>query len=77
MSDPIVIRPERPDQPEVMALLSDLDGYLGSLYEPEANHILDVQTEAMRLYEGCGYRARGAFGGYPDNGLSVFYGKAL
>ena len=77
MSDPIVIRRESPDQPEVRVLLADLDRYLASLYEPEANHILDVQTEAMRLYEGCGYTASGAFGGYPDNGLSVFYGKAL
>ena len=30
------------DQPEVMALLAELDSYLASLYEPEANHILDV-----------------------------------
>jgi len=35
------------------------------------------QTEAVRLYERCGYVERAAFGGYPDNGLSVFYGKAL
>jgi len=33
------------------------------------------QTEAVRLYERAGYARRGAFGGYPDNGLSVFYGK--
>ena len=160
MKDRIVIRQERPDQPEVMALLDDLDRYLGSLYEPEANHLLDVQallapevsffvardgqqaiatgalrrmqgqadtgglpygeikrmyvdparrgerlaarvlalledtlrgegyrhalletgraqSEALRLYERCGYTPRGPFGGYPDNGLSVFYGKAL
>jgi len=160
MSDPIVIRRERPDQPEVQALLADLDRYLASLYEPEANHILDVQAllapevsfyvaradqrpvgtaayrrmagepdtggqaygeikrmyvdpalrgrrlgvrllatledglrteglplalletgreqaEAVRLYERCGYTERPAFGGYPDNGLSFFYGKTL
>ena len=35
------------------------------------------QTEAVRLYERCGYRPRSTFGGYPDNGLSVFYQKAL
>jgi putative acetyltransferase len=35
------------------------------------------QFEAVRLYERCGYIERGAYGGYPDNGLSVFYGKAL
>lgn len=156
----LVIRPERPDQPEVVALLDALDAYLGELYEPEANYILDVQallapevifmvardggrlvgtgavrrmpgepatdgqpygeikrmyvdpaargrrigeqllaaleaqlrregyraalletgreqTAAVRLYERCGYRERAAFAGYPDNGLSVFYGKPL
>ena len=35
------------------------------------------QREAVRLYERCGYRKRGPFGGYPDNGLSVFYEKRL
>jgi putative acetyltransferase len=160
MSERIVIRRERPDQPEVMALLDALDGYLHSLYPPEANHILDVQTllgadiaffvardgaqavgtaavrhvaagaatggrpygeikrmyvdpacrgrrigakllavledslraegyaqalletgrdqlEAVKLYERCGYAPQTAFGDYPENGLSVFYGKAL
>jgi putative acetyltransferase len=154
------IRPERPDHPQVAALLDALDAYLGSLYAPEANHILEVQallapdvhflaawqdgravgcgaarvmpgepetggeaygeikrmfvqptlrgqrlgerliTEleqalqargvrqalletgeaqhaAVRLYERAGYAKRGPFGGYPDNGLSLFYGKRL
>jgi putative acetyltransferase len=35
------------------------------------------QHEAVRLYERSGYAARGPFGGYPDNGLSLFMGKAL
>jgi len=35
------------------------------------------QHEAVRLYERCGYRQRAAFGGYPDNGLSLFYEKAV
>jgi putative acetyltransferase len=35
------------------------------------------QVEAVRLYERCGYLRRPAFGGYPDNGLSAFYGKRL
>jgi putative acetyltransferase len=156
----ILIRPERPDHPQVRAMLSELDEYLASLYEPEANHILDVQAllapeidflvaeragqfigcgatrrmpgeaetaglaygeikrmfvmpaarglrvgqrllgalearlhgsgvrlalletgrdqhEAVRLYERGGYGLRGAFGGYPDNGLSLFYEKRL
>lgn len=160
MSPPIVIRRERPDQPDVLALLGELDRYLASLYPPEANHILGVdallapdvaffvaraggvavgtaavrrmpgepatgqrpygevkrmfvatpqrgqrvgarlleslerqmlddgldlalletgrdQREAIRLYERAGYRPRGPFGGYPDNGLSAFYGRTL
>jgi putative acetyltransferase len=35
------------------------------------------QTAAVQLYERCGYARRAAFGGYPDNGLSAFYGKRL
>jgi putative acetyltransferase len=35
------------------------------------------QAEAVRLYERRGYTLRGPFGGYPDNGLSRFYGKRL
>ena len=161
MSTPsIVIRPERPDHPQVRELLRQLDAYLSALYEPEDNHILAEQallapevsflvaaqddrivgcgavrrmpaeletgqrpygevkrmmvdpglrgqrigarllqsleallrgdgirlalletgaqqSEAVRLYERGGYRRRAAFGGYPDNGLSVFYEKSL
>ena len=160
MQAAITIRPERPDHPQVVAMLSALDAYLATLYAPEANHILSVQelldpsvrfvaawegdlavgcgavrlmpgevdtaglryaeikrmyvspahrgrriaesllqqleaaasaegvglslletgeaqTQAVRLYERCGYRRRSAFGGYPDNGLSLFFGKAL
>ena len=35
------------------------------------------QHAAVRLYERCGYVRRPAFGGYPDNGLSVFMQKVL
>jgi putative acetyltransferase len=35
------------------------------------------QHAAVRLYERCGYRRRAAFGGYPDNGSSLFYEKRL
>jgi putative acetyltransferase len=156
----VLIKPERADHPQVVALLDALDRYLGELYEPEANHILSVsdllapevsffvarqgdtivgtgavrrmpgeadtagqpygevkrmyvdpavrgqrigerllqtlegslrqqgvalalletgseQREAVRLYERSGYMRRDAFGGYPDNGLSLFMSKAL
>ena len=36
-----------------------------------------LQAAAVRLYERAGYRLRAAFGGYPDNGLSLFYSKRL
>jgi putative acetyltransferase len=36
-----------------------------------------AQHAAVRLYERCGYLRRGAFGGYPDNGLSLFMQKDL
>ena len=160
MTAELLIRPERPDQPDVLPLLAALDAYLASLYAPEDNHILDVaqlladdvhflvarrgsvavgcgavrrmpaepdtggqpygevkrmfvapaqrgqriaeallgrledalrsqgitqslletgrdQAEAMRLYRRAGYAVRGPFGGYPDNGLSVFMAKPL
>ena len=160
MNAELVIRSERPDQPEVLAMLAALDAYLASLYAPEDNHILGVQqllaedvlflvarrdgaavgcgavrrmpaepgtggqpygeikrmfvapaqrgqriaeallaqleaglrshgipqalletgrdqAEALRLYRRAGYTVRGSFGGYPDNGLSVFMAKAL
>ncbi|MES2718636.1 MAG: GNAT family N-acetyltransferase [Pseudomonadota bacterium] len=35
------------------------------------------QAEALRLYRRCGYVQRPAFGGYPDNGLSIFMAKTL
>ena len=35
----------------------------------------DAQAQALRLYERSGYARRGPFGGYPDNGLSVFMEK--
>jgi putative acetyltransferase len=154
----VTIRRERPDQPDVAALLGALDAYLDTLYPPEANHILGVdallapdvtfvvardadgvavgtgacrpgsdaigapygeikrmyvapaargrrigerllatledalradgarwalletghdQAEALRLYRRCGYAECPPFGGYPDNGLSVFLGKRL
>lgn len=35
------------------------------------------QHEAIRLYERAGYQRRAPFGGYPDNGQSLFFGKRL
>ena len=32
---------------------------------------------ALRLYRGSGFHDRGPFGGYPDDGVSVFLEKTL
>ena len=39
---PLTIRPERPDQPDVLAMIEALDALMTSLYPPESNHLLDV-----------------------------------
>lgn len=37
-----MIRLESPDQPEVAALIGELDAYQSSLYPMESNHLLDL-----------------------------------
>ena len=65
----LLIRPERPDHPEVVALLAALDQYLGRLYEPQDNYIMDVEAllsgdvtflvaERERQLVGCGAARR-------------------
>lgn len=48
------------------------DGYRWALLETGRD-----QTEALKRYRGAGYTPCSPFGGYPDNGLSLFLGKAL
>ncbi len=38
---------ESPDQPEVIALIADLDAYQDSLYPPESRYALDVSSLAQ------------------------------
>ena len=38
----LAIRPTPPDHPQVLALITELDTYLRSVYAPEENHILDL-----------------------------------
>ena len=154
----LAIRPTSPDHPQVLALITELDTYLRSVYAPEENHILDLAglrhpavtflaawdgdtvvgcgavrampgeagtdgvpygeikrmfvsparrgahighqilaalesavhaqgldrglletgeklASAARMYREAGYVERGAFGGYPDNGASLFLEK--
>jgi putative acetyltransferase len=35
---------ESPDQPDVRALIAELDEYQGSLYPAESNHLLDISS---------------------------------
>lgn len=38
------ISPESPDQPEVIALIAELDAYQDTLYPPESRHALDLES---------------------------------
>jgi len=40
--DALTIRPERPDQPDLMRLIEALDAHAIALYPPESNHLLDI-----------------------------------
>jgi len=46
VGDAIVIAPEPPDQPEVIAFLEASDRYHGALYPAESNHLVDVASLA-------------------------------
>ncbi|MEN2468590.1 GNAT family N-acetyltransferase [Burkholderia sp. GS2Y] len=35
---------ESPDQPDVIALIADLDAYQDTLYPPESRHVLDIAS---------------------------------
>jgi putative acetyltransferase len=72
------VAPERRGQRVAQRLLAELEDTLKAQGITLA--LLETgrdQTEAVRLYERCGYVRRGAFGGYPDNGLSLFLTKTL
>ena len=40
------IQAESPKQPEVIAMLEQLDAYFGALYPAESNHLMDVDSLA-------------------------------
>ena len=40
----MIIAPESPDQPEVIALIAELDAYQDTLYPPESRHALDLDS---------------------------------
>ena len=40
----MTVAPESPDQPEVIALIGELDAYQRTLYPPESCHLLDLAS---------------------------------
>ena len=40
----MIITQESPDQPDVIAMLEQLDAYFNELYPPESNHLMDVAS---------------------------------
>lgn len=42
--DDLEIQIDTPNQPRVLALIEELDEYLGELYPPESNHLLDIDS---------------------------------
>jgi putative acetyltransferase len=40
----MTLTPESPDQPEVIALIAELDAYQDTLYPPESRHALDLAS---------------------------------
>ncbi len=40
----MIINAETPDQPEVRAMLEQLDAYCASLYPAESNHLMDIAS---------------------------------
>ena len=48
MNNALTIRPEPPDQPEVLRLIEALDAQMTALYPPESNHLLDIAALSDR-----------------------------
>ncbi len=53
---PVTLRREDPAQADVRALIAELDEYLIGLYDPEENHLLDI--ESLRMDDVSFYVAR-------------------
>ena len=48
MNDALTIRPESPDQPDVLPMIEALDAQMTALYPPESNHLLDIAALSDR-----------------------------
>jgi putative acetyltransferase len=56
----VTVAAESPRQPEVVRLVEELDVYLSSLYPPESNHLLDIETLAQPDIQFLVARSEGA-----------------
>lgn len=56
----MLIARENPDQPDVIALIAELDAYQDSLYPPESRHALDLSS--LKQDDVCFFVARTAAG---------------
>jgi putative acetyltransferase len=43
----MIIAQEHPNQPDIVALLAQLDAYFAALYPAESNHLLDIDSLAQ------------------------------
>jgi len=48
VNDALTIRPESPDQPDVLPMIEALDAQMTALYPPESNHLLDIAALSDR-----------------------------
>lgn len=74
----MMVAPAARGQGVAQQLLAQLEAMLRVEGFPQALlETGEAQTQAVQLYQRCGYVRRAAFGGYPDNGLSLFMAKVL
>ncbi len=66
------IQKESPNQPEIIAMLEQLDAYFGELYPAESNHLMDVaslmQPEVVFLVARNGQGRAVGCGAYVNRG---------
>jgi putative acetyltransferase len=48
VNNALTIRPESPDQPDVLPMIEALDAQMTALYPPESNHLLDIAALSDR-----------------------------
>jgi hypothetical protein len=70
-----IITRERPDTPDAVHLITELEAHLAAHYPAESRHGFSVET--IGLYERMGFTRIPPFGPYTDDPLSRCYEKRL